>query len=64
VAQLLRLAGVGVDVHVVAERRLERLRAAYEPYVEALSRRLLMPLPPLVPDAAARDNWLRSPWEA
>jgi hypothetical protein len=64
VADLLRQAGVGVEVHAVNERRLARLRAAYEPYVEALSRRLLMPLPPLRPDEAAKDNWLRSPWES
>lgn len=64
VAELLRQAGVGVEVHAINERRLAQLRASYEPYVEALSRRLMMPLPPLLPDSAARDNWLRSPWEA
>jgi hypothetical protein len=64
VAELLRDAGVSVEVHADNERHLASLRAAYEPYVEALSRRLLMPLPPLVPAPDARDNWLRSAWEA
>lgn len=64
VADLLRRGGVEVDVDSANEQRLARLRGAYEPYVEALSRRLLMPLPPLLPDEAAKDNWLRSPWEA
>jgi Ion channel len=38
-------------------RRLEELRAMYEPSVEALSRRLLMPLPPWVPPARVHENW-------
>ena len=35
------------------------LRAMYEPYAEALSRHLLMPLPAWVPPAGAPDNWQR-----
>jgi hypothetical protein len=64
VALLLRQAGVGIEVNVVKEERLAGLRAAYEPYAEALSRLLLMPLPPLAPSADSRDNWVRSPWES
>ncbi len=63
VAAELRRSGIGMDVHQVNEERFERLRAAYEPYVEALSVRLLMPLPPILPDPARRDNWMTSPWE-
>jgi hypothetical protein len=29
----------------------------YEPYVQALSEFLLMPLPAWVPPAGAKDNW-------
>jgi len=39
------------------ERRLRDLRALYEPQLYALSRRLLMPLPPWVPPAAVHENW-------
>jgi hypothetical protein len=31
----------------------------YEPYAEALSRHLLMPLPAWMPPAGAPDNWQR-----
>jgi hypothetical protein len=37
--------------------RLAELRAMYEPYARALSRHLLMPLPPWLPAANAPDNW-------
>jgi hypothetical protein len=43
----------GTDV----DDRLARLRGMYEPWVNALSEHLLMPLPPWVPPAGARDNW-------
>jgi Ion channel len=39
------------------DERLQRLRRMYEPYLDALSRFLLMPLPPWLPGERARDNW-------
>jgi hypothetical protein len=39
------------------------LRALYEPYVCALSRHLLMELPPWVPADSRRDNWQTTAWE-
>jgi hypothetical protein len=39
---------------------LHRLRATYEPYVSALSRYLLMPLPPWVSPSDATDAWQSS----
>jgi hypothetical protein len=62
-AALLGEAGVGVDANAVNEGRFAKIRATYEPYVEALSVRLMMPLPPLVPGDTGRDNWRSSPWE-
>jgi hypothetical protein len=62
-AALLGEAGVGIDANAVNEGRFAKIRATYEPYVEALSVRLLMPLPPLVPGDTERDNWRSSPWE-
>jgi len=41
-------------------RKLYRLRQTYEPYVFALSRYLLMPLPPWVPAGHALDAWQTS----
>ena len=56
-AHRLDLAG-GKD----AERRLKAVRAQYEPYLQGLGDRLLMPLPPWLSDPAARDNWETSAW--
>ena len=39
------------------------LRAMYEPYVEVLSRYLMMPLPGWLPKPRATDNWQTSAWE-
>ena len=42
---------------------LADLRAMYEPYVEVLSRFLMMPLPAWLPKPRATDNWQTSAWE-
>lgn len=60
---LLRSAGIGMEIHAVSESRFAGLRRAYEPYVAALSVRLMMPLPPLLPSDAPSDNWRSSQWE-
>lgn len=56
-----RLEGDGVALREGEEidARLRELCAMYEPYAEALSRHLLMPLPAWVPPAGAPDNWQR-----
>jgi hypothetical protein len=41
-----------------AGAKLAELRGMYEPLVASLSALLLMPLPPWMPPAAARENWL------
>jgi hypothetical protein len=46
-----------------AVKRLEKLRAMYEPYVHALSEYLLMPLPQWEVAAKSADNWQTSAWE-
>jgi Ion channel len=40
-----------------SEERLAELRSMYERHAEALSRYLLMPLPPWTPPSGAPDNW-------
>lgn len=46
-----------------AERRLAEIRAMYEPFVTALSQRLLMPLPDWLPAAGRVDDWQTSAWD-
>lgn len=63
-AARLSTEGLQLDTSSEAQSRFTKLLAGYEPYVEALSAHLQMPLPPLVPGADSRDNWQRSPWDA
>jgi hypothetical protein len=46
-----------------ANRKFEKLRRMYEPYVKALGDRLLMPLPPWLPPDDAVDDWQTSVWQ-
>ena len=59
-----RLVAAGLDLAggPEADKLLSELRAMYEPYVNALSRRLLMPLPAWSPEEDADDNWRTSAW--
>lgn len=43
--------------------RLRKLRKGYEPYAFALSRELLMDLPPWLPAQGRKDNWETTAWE-
>lgn len=42
---------------------LDEIVRGYQPYVDALSEHLLMPLPPVEAEEEPEDNWQRSPWE-
>jgi hypothetical protein len=46
-----------------APDRLAELRDVYEPYLHALSRRLLMTLPPWIHKNRVKDNWQGGPWD-
>jgi hypothetical protein len=46
-----------------ANDKLAQLRILYEPYLYALSRRLLMTLPPWVATDRKKDNWQGGPWD-
>jgi len=46
-----------------AEKRLDELREMYEPYVNGLAQRLLLPLPPWVPAGEAHYNWRTTAWQ-
>jgi hypothetical protein len=66
---LARLRSILSDVGVLMSSEpgddgtLLDLRAMYEPYVEVLSRYLMMPLPSWLPKPRATDNWQTSAWE-
>jgi hypothetical protein len=57
----LAKSGVRLREGGESEKRLAELRRMYEPYVEALSQRLLMELPQWTGDN--RHNWTTSKWE-
>ena len=56
-------AGVRLRRDPDAEQKLQQLRLLYEPYVEALSRRLLIALPSWVRGEKKKDNWQGGPWD-
>ncbi len=60
--EILEDNGAALQDGKEAELRLEELRLMYEPYVSALSNRLLMPLPPWILTSDAIDNWKTSAW--
>jgi len=45
------------------EEKLASLRALYEPYSQALARRLLITLPPWIYEERHKDNWQAGPWD-
>ncbi len=55
--------GVTLSTGADTPNRLEELRALYEPYLYALSRRLLMTLPPWFDTDRKKDNWQGGPWD-
>ena len=59
----LKLRGIFLRDGDAAAEKLNKLRHMYEPYVQALSEHLLMPLPPWEVSAKAADNWQTSAWE-
>lgn len=64
--QLLRktLATYGLPLPdgETADQKLGQLRSMYEPYVEALAERLLMPLPAWSVDGGGAENWRTTAW--
>jgi hypothetical protein len=59
-----QLRETGLELHQgsAADARLAELRGMYEPFVNALARRFLFTLPPVVPEQEIADNWQRSAW--
>jgi hypothetical protein len=59
----LRMQGILLREGEAAKENLDKLRNMYEPYVNALSKYLLMPLPAWEIAPKASDNWQTSAWE-
>jgi ion channel len=54
--------GLVLATGAAADKKLAHLRELYEPYVNSLSSRLLMPLPSWGVAADATDNWRTTAW--
>jgi hypothetical protein len=59
------LAANGLNLHSGEEARqkLQDLRNMYEPYVEGISRNLLIDVPPWFRAIDKKDNWQAGPWD-
>jgi hypothetical protein len=55
--------GVTINDNPDAGEKLAQLREVYESYLQALSRRLQMTLPPWIHEGRKKDNWQGGPWD-
>src|SRR4051812_30681604 len=60
---MLAEGGVSLQEDAATEQKLRELRRMYEPYVQALSGYLLIPLPPWFQLNVMPDSWQISSWE-
>ena len=60
----LQLRAEGIGVRDDAAARFRELREVYEPYVNALARRLLLELPSWLGADGVLDNWQRTAWRS
>lgn len=60
--EFLASAGIALNDGEKAEHKLTKLRGMYEPYVNALSQHLQMPLPAWLSEEGAVDDWQTSVW--
>jgi hypothetical protein len=63
VRELLSANGLRLRTGPEADEKLRRLRGMYEPYIQALGRRLLMEPPPWILSNRRKDNWQGGPWD-
>jgi hypothetical protein len=59
----LTSAGIPIDTSAAARQHLNYLRSKYEPHLQGLSARFLMPLPPWLYEIDMVDNWRSDPWK-
>jgi len=60
---ILAANGVPVQEGETTDARLRELRHLYEPFVNGAATRLLLTLPPWMPDPDATDNWETTAWD-
>jgi Ion channel len=58
----LKQAGYELRDDEASNKKLRQLREMYEPFLEALSRHLFVPLPPWILAQEIMDNWKTSAW--
>jgi len=61
--KMLQQAGMRIRNDEYADTKLLKLRSLYEPYCEALGRRLLFSVPSWMPAEKRKDNWQSGPWD-
>ena len=59
----LAAAGMRLRQDEEADAKLLKLRSLYEPYCDALARRLLLSVPAWMRDEKKKDNWQGGPWD-
>lgn len=60
-----QLAGKGLKLrqNAEAEEKLHEIRMRYEPYVLAIAKTLLIPVPAWIRHDTIKDNWQSGPWD-
>jgi hypothetical protein len=58
----LRSQGIRLRDDSAMDEKLAELRGLYEPFVNALSKRFLLALPPIISDKPVVDNWQTTAW--
>lgn len=61
--KLLAGAGMRLQQDEEADQKLLKLRSLYEPYCQALARRLLLSVPSWIGTEKKKDNWQSGPWD-
>ncbi|HEX3319371.1 MAG TPA: potassium channel family protein [Terriglobales bacterium] len=61
--QKLAVAGLTFQNSTAAQEKIGKLRDFYEPYLDGLSRRLYLDVPPWMTDEQKKDNWRTGPWD-
>lgn len=61
--KLLAGAGMRLQQDEEADQKLLKLRSLYEPYCQALARRLLLSVPSWISTEKKKDNWQSGPWD-
>lgn len=59
----LAAAGMRLRDDDEADAKLLKMRSLYEPYCDALARRLLLSIPAWMRDETKKDNWQSGPWD-